>query len=66
MRRHARAPQWGRFVAYGIAPLPFLWIAGLFRGRAKAVTAKGLGIVDGMRGKRVTADAIREGAGWLW
>jgi len=66
LRRHARAPQWGRFVAYDIAPLPFLWIAGLFRGRAKAVAAKGLGIVDGMRGKRVTADAIREGAGWLW
>lgn len=66
LRRHARAPQWGRFLVYDVAPLPFLWIAGLFRGRAKAVAAKGLGIVDGLRGKRVTAEAIREGAGWLW
>lgn len=66
LRRHARAPQWLRFVAFDVVPLPFLWIAGLFRGRAKAVAAKGLGIVDGLRGKRVTADAIREGASWLW
>ncbi len=66
LRRHARAPQWIRFAAFDVVPLPFLWIAGLFRGRAKAVAAKGLGIVDGLRGKRVTADAIREGASWLW
>ncbi len=66
LRRHARAPQWGRFVLYDVIPLPFLWFSGLFRGRAKAVAAKGLGIVDGLRGKRVTAEAIQEGAGWLW
>ncbi len=66
LRRHARAPQWGRFVVYDIVPLPFLWIAGLFRGRGKAVAAKALGILDGLRGKRVTAEAIRSGAGWLW
>lgn len=66
LRRHARAAQWARFVAYDVLPLPILWCAGLFRGRAKAVAAKGLGIVDGLRGKRVTADAIREGASWLW
>lgn len=66
LRRHARAPQWCRFLVFDVAPLPFLWLAGLFRGRAKAVAAKGLGIVDGLRGKHVTAEAIREGAGWLW
>jgi len=66
LRRHARAPQWGRFLAFDVVPLPFLALAGLFRGRAKAVLAKGLGIVDGLRGKRVTAEAIREGASWLW
>lgn len=66
LRRHARAPQWLRFVAFDVVPLPFLWVAGLFRGRAKAVAAKALGILDGLRGKRVTAEAIREGAGWLW
>ena len=66
LRRHAHAAQWGRFIAFDVVPLPFLALAGLFRGRAKAVLAKGLGIVDGLRGKRVTAEAIREGASWLW
>jgi len=66
LRRHARAAQWARFVAFDVIPLPVLWLVGLFRGRAKAVAAKGLGILDGLRGKRVTAEAIREGAGWLW
>ncbi|MBL8863302.1 MAG: glycosyltransferase family 2 protein [Planctomycetes bacterium] len=66
LRRHGRPAQWARFVAFDVLPLPVLWVAGLFRGRAKAVLAKGLGILDGLRGKRVTAEAIREGAGWLW
>jgi hypothetical protein len=30
------------------------------------VLAKAVGIVDGLRGKRVTAESIREGGGWLW
>jgi len=66
LRRHARAAQWLRFFVFDVLSLPFLWIAGLFRGRGKAVAAKALGILDGLRGKRVTAEAIREGAGWLW
>ncbi len=66
LRRHARAGEWARFLVFDVASLPLLWIAGLFRGRAKAVAAKALGILDGLRGKRVTAEAIREGAGWLW
>jgi GT2 family glycosyltransferase len=66
LRRHARAAQWGRFVVFDVLPLPFLWLAGIFRGRGKAVAAKALGILDGLRGRRVTADAIREGSGWLW
>jgi GT2 family glycosyltransferase len=66
LRRHAHAGQWLRFVVFDVLSLPFLWLAGLFRGRGKAVAAKALGILDGLRGKRVTAEAIREGAGWLW
>jgi GT2 family glycosyltransferase len=66
LRRHARAGQWLRFVVFDVLSLPLLWLAGIFRGRGKAVAAKGLGIFDGLRGKRVTAEAIREGAGWLW
>lgn len=66
LRRHARAAQWLRFFVYDVLSLPILWIVGLFRGRSKAVLAKGLGILDGLRGKRVTAESIQEGAGWLW
>jgi GT2 family glycosyltransferase len=66
LRRHARAGEWLRFVVFDVLSLPLLWIAGIFRGRGKAVAAKALGILDGLRGKRVTAEAIREGAGWLW
>jgi len=66
LRRHAHAGEWLRFFVYDVLSLPFLWLAGIFRGRGKAVAAKGLGILDGLRGKRVTAEAIREGAGWLW
>ena len=66
LRRHARAAQWLRFLVFDVLSLPLLWLAGIFRGRGKAVAAKGLGILDGLRGRRVTAEAIREGAGWLW
>ena len=66
LRRHARAPQWMRFVFYDVLSLPFLWLGALFRGTSKSVIAKGLGIVDGLRGKRVTSASIEEGSGWLW
>jgi len=66
LRRHAKAAQWVRFVVFDVLSLPLLWLVGIFRGRGKAVAAKALGILDGLRGKRVTAEAIREGAGWLW
>jgi hypothetical protein len=49
-----------------VLTLPFLWIAGLFRGQARAVVGKALGIYDGLRGKRVTSASLSKGAGWLW
>lgn len=66
LKRHARAREWARFVAFDVLTLPILWIAGLFRGRAKAVVGKALGIFDGLRGKRVTSASLSKGAGWLW
>lgn len=66
LRAHARGAQWARFVVFDVLTLPFLWVAGVFRGRGKSVLAKGLGILDGLRGRRVTAESIREGASWLW
>lgn len=66
LKRHARPAQWMRFIAYDVLSLPFLWLSGLFQGKSRSVLAKAVGIVDGLRGKRVTAESIREGAGWLW
>ena len=66
LKRHARAREWARFLVYDVLSLPFLWLAGLFRGQGRAVLAKALGIWDGLRGKRVTRQSIEEGAGWLW
>jgi GT2 family glycosyltransferase len=66
LKRHAHAAQWLRFIAYDVLSLPFLWLSGLFQGKSRSVLAKAVGIVDGLRGKRVTAESIREGAGWLW
>ena len=66
LRAHARASQWLRFLAFDVLTLPFLWIVGVFRGRGKSVLAKGLGILDGLRGRRVTAERIRAGSSWLW
>lgn len=66
LRRHANAGQWLRFWVFDVLSLPFLLLAALFQGRAKAVLAKALGIWDGLRGRRVSAAAIQSGSGWLW
>jgi GT2 family glycosyltransferase len=66
LRRHASPEQWLRFFLFDVATLPFLWVAATFRGKSRSVLGKALGIFDGLRGKRVTGEAIREGAGWLW
>ena len=55
-----------RFLVFDVASLPFLWIAGLFRGRARAVLAKGLGIAHGLLGRRVTAESLEAGGTPLW
>lgn len=66
LREHARANQWLRFWLFDVATLPFLLLIGLFDGRAKSVLAKAAGILDGLRGRRVTAASIQAGASWLW
>jgi len=66
LKQHASAREWTRFLVYDVLSLPFLWLAGLFRGEGKAVVGKALGIVDGLRGKRVTSASIEKGSGWLW
>lgn len=65
LRRHAGWQQWLRFWLFDVASLPLLWFVGLFRGRSRAVLGKARGILDGLRGRRVSADLIREGASWM-
>lgn len=66
LRRYATPAQWAKFVLFDIVTLPFVWLVGLFQGRGKAVLAKGLGIADGLRGRRVTAAVIQRDSAWLW
>jgi len=66
LRQHGGALQWLRFCVFDVATLPVLWIAGLFRGRQRAILAKGLGIWHGLRGRRVTAERLEPGASRLW
>jgi GT2 family glycosyltransferase len=66
LREHARPMQWARFLVFDVLTLPFLWIGSVFVGRGKSVVAKAVGILDGLRGKRVTAESIRAGGSWLW
>lgn len=66
LRRHGGMAQWMRFLVFDVATLPPLFVAGLARGRARAVAAKALGIAHGLLGRRVRAERLREGGTWLW
>jgi GT2 family glycosyltransferase len=65
LRRHARARHWARFIVFDVLSLPWLWVLGLRSGRSRSVLGKGKGILDGLRGRRVTAEKIREETSWL-
>ncbi len=58
LRQHGGWAAWLRFVLFDVLTLPLLFLVGIFNGRALAVLAKARGIVDGLRGKRVTAAAV--------
>ncbi len=66
LRRHGRAVHWLRFWFFDVASLPLVWAVAVFRGRGKAVLAKGWGLIDGLRGRAVTAARVQDGASWLW
>jgi hypothetical protein len=66
LRRHGRAAHWLRFVLFDVASLPAVWLVAVLRGRGKAVLAKAWGLYDGLRGRRVTAERVRDGACRLW
>ena len=66
LRRHAGLRQWLSFCVYDVLSLPLVWLAGLPRGRGRAVCAKALGIVHGLFGRRVDPERLRPGSSWLW
>lgn len=66
MRRYGSLSHWGTMLVFDVLPLPLLFVAGLFRGRAKAVLAKGLGLWHGLLGRRVTPEIVQPGGTWLW
>jgi len=66
LRTYGGTREWLRFVVFDVLTLPFLWLGGLFQGRAKAAIAKGVGIVHGLLGRRVNAEQLAPGASWLW
>lgn len=66
LRRWGRARHWVSFLLFDVGSLPFAALLELSRGRARSVYAKALGIWDGLRGRRVTAERLVPGATWLW
>lgn len=66
LKAHGGAVHWLRFALFDVASLPLLLVLRAPRGEARAVLAKAKGIWDGFRGRRVTADALESGGGWLW
>ncbi len=66
LRNHGNASHWLRFLFFDVASLPLIVFTGLFSGRRRAALAKALGILDGLRGRRITAERIRPGGGPFW
>lgn len=58
LKRHGGVFAWLRFLLYDVLSLPFVFLWGVTRGNGRAVIAKGRGIFDGLRGKRVTAATV--------
>ena len=43
---------------FDVASLPFVWCLRALRGEGAAVVAKARGTLDGLRGRRVTAEVL--------
>ncbi len=66
LRRWAGPREWLRFLVFDVLTLPPLLCLSFFRGEGRAACAKALGIWDGLRGRRVSAERLAPGASWLW
>ena len=59
LRRHGTPARWLSFFVFDVLSLPFVWIFRALRGEGRAVLAKARGMLDGLRGKRVTEERLR-------
>jgi len=66
LRRFGRTSHWLRFFVFDVLSLPLAWGVGVLTGRSSAVLAKGKGIFDGLFGRRVEADLVRDGSRAMW
>jgi hypothetical protein len=60
LRRHGTPARWFGFWLFDVATLPFVWLYRASRGEGAAVLAKARGTWDGLRGRAVTAERLRE------
>ncbi len=60
LRRHGTFSRWLSFWVFEVASLPFVWLYRALRGEGRAVQAKARGTWDGLRGRQVTAERMRE------
>lgn len=66
LRRYGDWRAWARFWWFDVLTLPVLVVVGVWNGRWRGGLAKGLGIVEGLMGRRVTAERLEAGGSWLW
>lgn len=66
LRQYGSASHWLRFAIFDVATLPVIAFTRGVRGDGAAALAKAKGIWDGLRGRRVTAEALEPGASRLW
>jgi len=58
LRRHGTPLRWLSFFVFDVLSLPFAWAWRTRRGEGAAVLAKARGTLDGLRGRRVTAEVL--------
>ncbi len=66
LRLHGGPTHWLRFVVFDVLTLPVALVLRGGRGESAGVVAKAKGLLDGLMGRRVTAEALEPGASRLW
>ena len=56
LRKHGGAAGWAALFVFDLLLWPLAWVRALLSGRAGSAVAKLRGVIDGLRGLRVTAD----------